>query len=376
MNAHLMIGLLSTGLLLSTTPDEDIHVWTSSDGKYSVEASLVEGEYDRNQKTTVLILKKKDGTTVEVSANRLSSESRQLAARILAKRRSAARRDERKKRYDAGRREKAQKEAERRILPPLPRPTTLTVNVDGVQRSAIVYPGTRSNSVPSPVLLWFHGYGGKAVKTAESNPFHQLWPTATIVYPQGLDTGHGRGDGKPGWKDDRYGPWNEDNRDIHFVDRLLAVLCEHCKVDRHRIYAGGHSRGGFFTFLLLLHRAEVFAVFAPTSCHGPCVREARTSRPVLYLFGDEDKVFDTDQGKAHKTLERLLKLNKCSHERKTTLPNGCQVFAPESGGEPVVWCLYHGGHGLPDGADELIVRFLQQHALEEPERPSPQADPE
>jgi polyhydroxybutyrate depolymerase len=376
MNTHPIVCILLTGLLLSTTPDEDIHVWTGSDGQSLVEASLVDGKYDRDQKTTVLTLKKKDGTTVEVSANRLSSESRQLATRILAQRRSAARRDERKKRYDAGRREKAQREAERRILPPLPRPTTLMVDVNGVERFAIVYPGIRSNEVPSPVLIWFHGYTGKAVEVARRRRLHQLWPIATIVYPQGLDTGHGRGDGKPGWKDDRYGPWKEDNRDIHFVDQLIEELSARCKVDRNRIYAGGHSRGGFFSFLLLLHRAEVFAAFAPTSCHGPCVREARTPRPVLYLFGDEDKVFDADQGKAHKTLERLLKLNKCSHNRKTTLPNGCQLFAPNAGGEPVVWCFYHGGHGLPKGVDELVVQFLQEHALEEPEDPSPQADPE
>ncbi len=97
-----------------------------------------------------------------------------------------------------GERKEARQQAKRRILPPLPRPTTLSVNVDGVERSAIVFPGIRSNAVPSPVLLWFHGYGGRSVEEAERRRLHQLWPVATILYPQGLDTDNGRGEVKPG----------------------------------------------------------------------------------------------------------------------------------------------------------------------------------
>ena len=378
-----MIGLLSTGLFLTTTPDEDIHVWTSSDGKYSVSASLVAGEYDRDQKVTLFILRKKDGTEIKVPANRLSNESRRLATRILARRRSEARREERDKRYQTGLRKKAGKEAEQRILPPFSRPATLTVNVDGVERSALVYQGEEARAAPSPVLLHFHGFGGISEREAQSRRFHELWPEATVVYPQGLnDITSGKGKTAPGWRDIRHGPWNVENREVRFVDRLLEDLSARCKIDRQRIYATGHSNGGFVTFLLLLERPNVLAAFAPVASYGLCVAEARTPRPVMYMFGDEDHVFDKDKPHrtgmdlANTTLESLLKLNKCSHERKTTLPNGCQVFAPEPGGEPVVWCYYHGGHGAPDGADKLVVQFLQEHALGDPERPSPQADPE
>jgi len=229
---------------------------------------------------------------------------------------------------------KAQKEAKKRALPLLPRPTTLIVNVDGVERSALVYPGLKAHAAPSPVLLYFHGFTGTSKDSADRTKFHELWPQATVVYPQGLKTKRGSRNDNYGWQDERHGLWHDDNKDIRFVDRLLQELSARCRIDPRCIYASGHSNGGLFCFLLLLQRPESFAAFAPVGCFGACVREATTPRPVLFIFGEKDEVFDIRLAKD--TLGRLLSLNRCSAERRKEWLDGCQMFVPDRGGEPVI----------------------------------------
>jgi hypothetical protein len=70
--------------------EDQVYLWSSRDGKYTAQASLVDGRYDSEKRTSLLILRKKDGSVVEVPANRLSEESRRLAVRLLQQRRSAA----------------------------------------------------------------------------------------------------------------------------------------------------------------------------------------------------------------------------------------------------------------------------------------------
>jgi polyhydroxybutyrate depolymerase len=257
---------------------------------------------------------------------------------------------------------KARKEPRKKAIPLLPRPTTLTVKVDGVERSALVYPGLKAHAATSPVLLYFHGFTGTSKDSADRTRFHELWPQATVVYPQGLKTEHGKGNVAYGWQDDRHGPWHQDNKDVRFVDQLLQELSARCRIDPRCIYASGHSNGGLFSFLLLVQRPERFAAFAPVGCYGACVREATTPRPVLFIFGEKDKVFDISLAKD--TLGRLLSLNRCNTERKKEWLDGCQMFVPDQGGKPVIWWLHGGGHAWPGSASELVVRFFQQQALD------------
>lgn len=375
MNGQLAVRLLCCVMLMHTAAvgvvQDRAYTWTSSDGRYSVEATLVDSEYDQDQRTTHLVLRKANGTLVRVPLDRLSTDSRQLAVQILAARRSSDRREERQKRYEAGRREKSRRDSKKRALPPLSRPTRLAVIVDGVARSALVYPGVKAHAVPSPVLIYFHGFTGTSENSARQRRFHDLWPDATVVYPQGLsDIVDGQGKTGPGWKDARHGPWKGENREIQFVDALLAELSGRCRIDSGRIYASGHSNGGFVTFLLLLRRPTVFAAFAPVGCYGLCVKEARTPRPVFYMFGRRDDVFDHDKSNidgselAKRTLDNLLALNGCNDQDTTLLPNGLQMFRPKSGGQPVIWHLYDGDHSWPDSTNERVLRFFQQHALD------------
>src|SRR5947209_7381389 len=53
------------------------------------------------------------------------------------------------------------------------------------------------------------------------------------------------------------------DRDLKFIDAILATLREKYSIDENRVYATGFSNGGLFTYLLLSQRSNVFAAFAP-----------------------------------------------------------------------------------------------------------------
>src|SRR4051812_1886788 len=60
---------------------------------------------------------------------------------------------------------------------------TWTVGTD--TREALVYNPSGSKK---PVIFCWHGHGGTHTFAARKFGFHQLWPEAVVVYPQGLPT--------------------------------------------------------------------------------------------------------------------------------------------------------------------------------------------
>jgi pimeloyl-ACP methyl ester carboxylesterase len=114
MRSCLPLNFLPLVLVAATgiADEQETHIWTSADGKHSVEASLVGSEYDRELRTTLFTLQKKDGNVVIVPADRLSEGSRQRAVRILRQRRSAAGREERRSRHEAAQDEQAKRRFE------------------------------------------------------------------------------------------------------------------------------------------------------------------------------------------------------------------------------------------------------------------------
>ena len=62
---------------------------------------------------------------------------------------------------------------------------TLRVQVDGVERTALVDEGRDALTKPSPLVLAFHG-GKEHSADMAARGLAQAWPEATVVYPQGL----------------------------------------------------------------------------------------------------------------------------------------------------------------------------------------------
>lgn len=241
------------------------------------------------------------------------------------------------------------------------KPERIALEVDGKDRCFWVLAGTSASKRPSPVILFFHAYGGNAEAAALNwRCMQKAWPEATLVFPQGLPfpSKDPKKVGKPGWQ---RSPDDHGKRDLRFVDAILDYLQDRYRVDEKRVFACGYSNGGFFSFVLFVERPERFAAFGPMGCKSNCVKQARTPRPVFYVFGKQDRVLGINR--ARTTLRALLRVNRCGRRSQEVLPIG-KRFEPEAGGSPVLWYLYDGPHKC--GAEmrpkiaEAMVAFFKE----------------
>jgi poly(3-hydroxybutyrate) depolymerase len=236
-------------------------------------------------------------------------------------------------------------------------PEVVELQLGDMQRVARVYPGTESETLPSPLVIVFHGLADSAWNFADIVAFHEEWPEATVVYPEGLP----REDraGRRGWHGFRD---NDINRDMAFTDLLLENLESRFLVDPSRVYVTGFSNGGHMTFNLLLDRPCTFAAFAPVGALGEYISSAETPRPVIYLFGREEPREYSDEWQ--NTVVALARINRATGEKREWAP-GLTEFLPGPGGQPTVYGLYGAGHVWPSNGNELIVRFFREHRLDE-----------
>ena len=234
--------------------------------------------------------------------------------------------------------------------------------VDGVGRQALVYVSPQAMTAATPVVFAFHGHSGTMGGAAELYAFHKIWPEALVVYPQGLNTPGVLYDpeGKlPGWQ---HVVGGQGDRDLRFFDAVLASLRQEYRVDDKRVYATGHSNGGFFIYLLWSARGDQLAAVAPTAAAVVTSLGKLTPKPVLHLAGQADTgvKFSWQQ----ETMDRLRKLNGCGAGQPWENEQWCTLY-PSKLGAPVVTCIHPGGHELPATAPALLVKFFKQHARPE-----------
>jgi len=132
-----------------------------------------------------------------------------------------------------------------------------TLRVDGVSRGFLMYlPSTYRAGRPVPLVLVFHGGGGRASGIAPHTGFSRLAEQEgfVAVYPDGLE---GR------WNDGRGYAATHD--DVGFVRALLDTLERELSIDPRRVYATGISNGAMFSYRLACDLPGVFAAVAPVA---------------------------------------------------------------------------------------------------------------
>lgn len=227
--------------------------------------------------------------------------------------------------------------------------------VEGVAREALVCVPEQAKSSAVPVLFAFHGHGGNMRNAARSFGYHALWPEALVVYMQGLPTPglltdpEGK---KSGWQNM---PGAQGDRDLKFFDAVLETLRAEYKVEEKQVFATGHSNGGGFTYLLWAERPHAFAAFAPSAAVTRQLSQL-APKPALHLAGEKDGLVKFEWQR--RTIEALRKLNGCAGEGRPWGTNA--TLYASSAGTPVVALVHPGGHEIPKGASELIVRFFKE----------------
>jgi polyhydroxybutyrate depolymerase len=231
----------------------------------------------------------------------------------------------------------------------------LTWKIGDDTREALVYSPPRTGK-KRPVVFAFHGHGGRSEYAARKFAFHELWPEAVCVYPQGLPTAVPviDKDGKfPGWQK---GLGDQKDRDLAFFDAMLKTMKADHEADEARVYVAGHSNGGYFTYTLLAARGDAITAVAPVAAaFNPKDFKDQKAKPVIHVAGEKDPIVRF--ALQERAIEQVKKLNGCDAAGK---PAGkfCTEFASK-GGSPVVTFIHPGGHEVPDEAPNRIVEFFQ-----------------
>jgi poly(3-hydroxybutyrate) depolymerase len=204
------------------------------------------------------------------------------------------------------------------------------LEVDGVERRAVVYVGAGAEDRDAPVVFMFHGTTGDGARVYDTSGWREEADAAGFiaVFPTSLTWCFKEDDNRDGDYDDpgearittkwTNGKLGTDDGfplctpaelaqfsaakqsecdhpvvdDVRFVDALVSLLGANHRVDPKRLYVSGFSNGASFTARLVVERSTVFAAAAIGS--GKLAVEPLTAeRPmgVVHWMGTEDGKF-------------------------------------------------------------------------------------
>jgi polyhydroxybutyrate depolymerase len=235
-------------------------------------------------------------------------------------------------------------------------------NVDGVERTALIYTNTKpASKTGAPLVLGFHGHGGRAEFVARRWSLHSIWPEAVVVYLQGLPTATPRDPdgGRPGWQ---IAPGGQNDRDVRFVDAVIEWARKQYKIDQDRIYAIGHSNGARFATVLWKTRGDKFAAFCSAAAQGGLMIRDATPRSIFAIAGENDRIVRYDgQVRSIEVYRMVLKTDSSKAVTK-----GYAKIEPGINGTELVTYLHPGGHEFPQEALPLVVDFFKRHSRRRP----------
>ncbi|HVM70074.1 MAG TPA: prolyl oligopeptidase family serine peptidase [Gaiellaceae bacterium] len=236
--------------------------------------------------------------------------------------------------------------------------TTESVDVEGTSREYVLaVPKKLEAGKGYPLVLVFHGDGGTGPGMRQFHTFDAVsGEEAIVAYPTGIGAA---------W--DISSP-SATNKDIKFVEALVAAVSGTYDVDAARIFGTGYSSGGFLVNKIACRKTGFFrgivshAGGAPYEDQDPGASEwpngftkcAGQSGGVaaLIMHGDGDGAVTPDSGDFNATY--WASINGCQDTRSDTTPAPCQKHDGCPNDKPVLWCLVPGlGHTVwSNGAKE------------------------
>ena len=227
---------------------------------------------------------------------------------------------------------------------------TYELDVGGLTRTFIVdVPGDYSEDEPYPIVFGFHGRDFSAAEF-RSETYGDLpsavGDAAILVHPDATDAG----------------AWELTSQvDIEFFDAMLDRLTRGLCVDETRVFATGHSSGGYFTNVLGCQRADVLRGIAPVAGGGPVIDGVQPTcgGPVSawIAHGEEDQTVQLSEGEG--SLEWWLGSDDCDAESAVSVdPEPCQAYSCGDG-VSVQWCAHAGGHDWPGFGAAAVWSFFE-----------------
>ena len=156
------------------------------------------------------------------------------------------------------------------------------ITVNGTSRSYNVYAPSNLGE-NRPLLIFCHGYNQDANWMQNSEfkndnvSMEAVCDTAkfVVVFPNGIDKS-----------------WDiSGDRDINFVKAIIDKMVTQHKIDRNRVYLGGFSMGGMFTYHAMNRIPDLIAAFCPVSGYpmgGATANASVRPIPILHIHGTGD----------------------------------------------------------------------------------------
>lgn len=143
--------------------------------------------------------------------------------------------------------------------------------VGGVSRLARIVSPVAATIHP-PVVISFHGGGGRAYYAVDEYAIQKYWPEAVVYYAQGLP-------GKGGFT-----TWSV--RDLAFFDVLRSDALQRFHADPKLLFLHGYSTGANFAGDLWGLRGSQIAGFALVS--GGRYQKGWPAKPVFFSYGIQE----------------------------------------------------------------------------------------
>jgi len=229
-------------------------------------------------------------------------------------------------------------------------PITIDLNVNGVDRQALIVAPTKINPKP-PVLFMFHGHGGSAERMHSRFHAEQEWPEALVVYPDGLPVVRGEpANGGKGWVLD----CNDYNRDVQLFDALLKKVVNDYHGDASKVFVCGFSNGGMFVYTLWTMRADKIAGFCPSGAAlATDDTKLSVAKPCFVTISGNDEIVPTNYQRD--AMEAVRQVNHCGSAGTDYGATGIYY----RGTQPMVVWNYNGGHEFPFECWGTLIRFFK-----------------
>ena len=164
--------------------------------------------------------------------------------------------------------------------------------VNGVRRQYRLSVPRADAGVALPVLMAFHGGGGRDYPFPQQRKFEELVEAEGViaVYPLAELVPPNEGE----WQ---LNTSESSTQDIAFVEALIDDLSSRYCVDSNRIYATGYSLGSMFTYELACHLNARFAAIASLAGTMPAVPNSCAlveNVSIMHIHGRDDPLISYD----------------------------------------------------------------------------------
>jgi poly(3-hydroxybutyrate) depolymerase len=227
--------------------------------------------------------------------------------------------------------------------------TNGTAQVNGAARAYVLSVPTGYDPARRwPLVFAYHGLGGSGTLARSYFRVEQAAEgEALFVYPSGVP--QPTSGGQPAWDLSATGT------DVAFFDALLAKLSADYCVDTTRIFAAGHSYGGYFTNRLGCTRGNVLRAIGPVA-GGPPFGTCQGEVGAFVVHGMNDPVVAFAQGEA--TRNWWTRANACAATTMAAAPSPCVAFDGCKADQPVLWCVHQDMHNWPSFAGAALWTFF------------------